>query len=192
MKLSKQTKVTEIVVENSHIWLNLAQAYEAEISPYTHKKPDSNGQYPLDSDVTLSNRGYLIYHNSTPAGFSIIQTTNKNTHDICEFYICPHVRNHKLGKWFAHHLFDLHKGHWHVKQLININYATQFWRAVIRDYTGNNFTQHQYNHNYWGKVIEQRFSNYTDTPLTHPSESRLKKSRRLSIPRWQPRKQAQS
>ena len=192
MKLNKQPKVIDIVAENHHIWLNLAQAYEAEVSTYTHKKPDINGLYPIDSDITLQNHGYILMKNATPSGFGIVETIDDKLHEICEFYICPHARHNGIGKWFAHHLLNLHQGNWQVKQLQNYEEATNFWRSVIRDFTDNNYTQHRFTDSYWGDVFEQRFTNGpSESQTTTDSNQRLKQPRRLSIPRWPPRKQTQ-
>ncbi|QDU34011.1 hypothetical protein KS4_20720 [Poriferisphaera corsica] len=185
MKLSKQLKVRPVIANNHHIWLNLAQSYEAELSPYTSKLPDLNGLFQLDSDINNQNDGYLLYQGMTPIGFSIVTKTNASNFDIREFYVCPYARNRNIGKWFAHTLFDMYSGNWHVKQIDGYDKATLFWQSVIREYTGNNYSQHKLSDAYWGRVIEQRFENPSHDADSH-SLDQSQKDRRLSIPRWSP------
>ena len=43
--------VKQVFSDIKHIYLNLAQAYEAEFSKIVGKAPDENGIFPLENDI---------------------------------------------------------------------------------------------------------------------------------------------
>ena len=55
--------------DNLHIMLNLAQAYEAEFSSITHKKPNNDGVFALDAMPHSPYLGYVLYQAKTPICF---------------------------------------------------------------------------------------------------------------------------
>jgi len=58
----------------------------------------------------------------------------------------------------AFEIFNLYNVHWTVKQLLSAKHANAFWIKVIGKYTGNNYTQHVYEDEKWGKMYMQVFS----------------------------------
>ena len=79
-----------------------------------------------------------------PAG-SILILADKNhlpdgvDFELLDFYITPKYRRQGVGKAAARLAFDLHHGDWQVFELARNTPALKFWRAVISEYTNNNF-----------------------------------------------------
>lgn len=65
--------IVKVDESNKHIYMNLAQAYEAEFSKIMQKKPDENGLFPLDTYIGGDVSGYLLYIDGVPAGIRQLQ-----------------------------------------------------------------------------------------------------------------------
>jgi predicted acetyltransferase len=144
-----------VQASNVHIYNNLAQAYEAEFSQITGKVPDRNGMFPIDTVIDDSVTAYIDLIDESPIGIAAVKTS-MNFHKMCEFYIIPSRRKMNYGNKFAHKIFDIHKGHWQIKQISGAEYASSFWRKTIISY-GSEFIEDTYHDDYWGIVIRQQF-----------------------------------
>ena len=51
----------------------------------------------------------------------------------------------------------MHQGRWEIKQISGAECATEFWRKVVGEFTGNNFQEDLYQDDYWGPVVRQQF-----------------------------------
>ncbi|MES0869116.1 GNAT family N-acetyltransferase [Pseudovibrio sp. SCP19] len=151
-------KIKTVDRATAHIYDNLCQAYEAEFSPLTHKQPDANGLFAKDTLLEGNITGYLVYSNDLPAGLAAIKQDEQEGFEVCEFYVVPYYRRHKLGLQFASALFDQMPGNWQIKQIEGADHATAFWRAVVSDYTLGHYQEDSYNDPYWGNVTRQTFS----------------------------------
>jgi predicted acetyltransferase len=141
---------------NVHVFKNLAQAYEAEFSSITAKIPDKNGVFALDTILSDSIIGYIWLHEKSPVGFALVDLAEE-PFNVCEFYIIPSLRKNKLGKILFLEVLNRHPGQWQVKQLPSAIHATSFWRAIIKEYTSDNFREELYVDKYWGEVLRQLF-----------------------------------
>ena len=144
--------------KNKCVLDNLMQAYEAEFSKITLKKPNAKGLFEVDTILSRVNKGYLLYDKLIPIGFAI-KGSMDNIHDIAEFYIVPSYRNQNLGKKFAHNIFDKYIGKWQVRQIEGAHKAKIFWRKTIDEYTRGKFVEDFIKDDYWGKVTRQSFVN---------------------------------
>lgn len=151
--------VKQVFSDIKHIYLNLAQAYEAEFSKIVGKAPDENGIFPLDTQLNESTFGFVCYVENVPAGIAAISQNSEYEFEVCEFYIVPYFRKQRLGMQFSHKLFDLFKGQWQIKQIAGADYATQFWQETLRCYQVEQFSEDYFTDPYWGKVTRQKFSN---------------------------------
>lgn len=152
-------KIINVDNHNLPVYLNLCQAYEGEFSAITQKLPDENGRFALDTPIGRNILGYLLYENDAPIGLAAIKTQpDENKAEVCEFYIIPSCRKKALGKRFAIELFEKHPGTWEIKQITGAEYATEFWRKTLRDYTRNNYQEDVYHDEYWGRVVRQQFT----------------------------------
>lgn len=136
--------------------LELLQIYEAEFSKITGKKPNQDGTYKLDVDLTKTDN-YFLLMNEEPIGFCI-KGVFDGRHDIFEFYILPHRRGKKLGRTFAKEIFKKYKGPWQVRQIEGADKAISFWRKAIGEFAENRFEESIIEDAYWGKVTRQVFN----------------------------------
>ena len=151
-------QIIKVDSNNQHIYMNLAQAYEAEFSKIMQKKPDENGLFPLDTELGGSVTGYLLYLDGVPAGHTAIANDEPNHFEVCDFYVVPYFRQNKAGKRFISEVFNTLGGHWEMKQVEGAEHAVKFWRDVLQDYTQGQFSEDRYQDPKWGLVTRQQFS----------------------------------
>lgn len=149
-------ELVEITKQNLDIYLNLAQAYEAEFSRYTDKQPNQDGLFTPDTIPLKPFCGYLLYDDNAPSGFCVLDLT-KLVYDIREFYIIPVKRKQTLGQQLALTIFERFPGQWQIRQLESATQATSFWRKVVGRVTNNQFFEDSIPDKEWGSVIAQRF-----------------------------------
>jgi predicted acetyltransferase len=164
--IAKELKLVKIGVRYRAVYENLAQAYEAEFSSLTGKMPDENGFFKIDTLPLKPYTGYLLFYQKHPIGFCVAETES-DLKDIAEFYIIPVMRKKNFGYQLAKMVFDRHPGQWQVRQINGANDAISFWRAVVRNYTHNQFNEAVVNDPYWGVVTRQQFC--TADHLSKPS-----------------------
>ncbi len=158
IKVSKNITIEPITRFNMHKFHNLNQAYEAEFSSLTNKKPNIDGIFLPDTLPVKPYSGFLIFKRNTPVGFAIINLSDK-VYDVSEFYIIPSFRKQHIGKIFSTTLFDKYKGDWQVRQISGASKATTFWRTVIDQYTNGKYLEDSMEDKEWGLVTRQQFNN---------------------------------
>lgn len=149
--------ITEITNDNYDIYKNLVQAYEAEFSSLTKKRPDNNGIFHLDTIIGGNVRAYVLLENNSAIGFATIEI-RESINEIKEFYIVPVCRNNSIGESLFKEVLTLHPGLWEVKQIAGADKARIFWNKVIGKISQNNYTEDIYEDIYWGKVYRQCFT----------------------------------
>lgn len=149
-------EIVRVQPENLAVYLNLAQAYEAEFSAITRKRPDCDGMFSLDTKLGGDVVGYLLLEKFSPIGMAAVKCSVAGC-EICEFYVVPSCRGCKAGARFAHRIWDLHAGAWQIKQIAGAAYATTFWQRTIASYRGTAYREDRYEDAYWGTVTRQRF-----------------------------------
>ncbi|MGF1909497.1 hypothetical protein L4C38_08655 [Vibrio kasasachensis] len=154
-------QIIKVDPSNQHIYMNLAQAYEAEFSKIMQKKPDENGLFPLDTVLGGNVSGYLLYVDGAPAGHTAIAKQENDLFEVCDFYVVPYFRKNKVGKRFITQLFKKLGGSWEIKQVAGAEHAVNFWRDVIGDYTNGSYCEDSYQDEKWGMVTRQAFSHPT-------------------------------
>lgn len=165
--------IVNVDSSNQHIYLNLAQAYEAEFSRIMQKKPDEHGRFGLDTELGGVVRGYLLYIDESPAGHCAIAEETDGHFEVCDFYVVPYFRGQQTGQRFIAKLFADLGGRWEIKQVAGAEHAIHFWRKVINHYTRGHFTEDVFNDPKWGLVTRQRFDHhqsFTQQSFTAHSE----------------------
>ena len=151
-------EVVQVIDVNKGVYLNLAQAYEAEFSAITEKLPRHDGLFELDTPLDSDHAAYLALVDNVPIGFANIRLPNESdsNFEVCEFYIIPACRKTQRSSQLAHAVFTLHPGRWVIKQILGAEYATEFWRRAIQQF-GVPFEQVKQVDDYWGPVTMQQF-----------------------------------
>ncbi len=125
---------------------NLMQAYEHDLSEFTGAVPDADGLFSVGNyfDVfwtEIERHPFLILYNDQPAGFALVREVEKNVFSMSEFFVVRSLRRTGLGKEAAITLFDRFEGTWHVAQDENNHAAQKFWRKIIAEYTGGDYSE---------------------------------------------------
>jgi predicted acetyltransferase len=149
-------EVVDVDAGNFDIYLNLVQAYEAEFSPLTGKKPGSDGRFALDTHLGGNVHGHLLYLGETPAGLAAIES-DRDEHEVREFYVVPLFRGRLTGSRFAQSLWRRFPGNWEIKQIAGASNATAFWRRAVGEFTQGRFEEDHHDDPVWGHVVRQRF-----------------------------------
>ncbi|MCG7537709.1 GNAT family N-acetyltransferase [Pseudoalteromonas sp. OOF1S-7] len=148
--------LTPVDTHNLSVYLNLAQAYEAEFSVLTDKSPGADGLFALDTLLEGRVTGYLWYENETPVGLAAIAQHQEDEFEVCEFYIVPRYRKAGFGARFAQAIWAQLPGLWTIKQIAGAQYATQFWRRTIASAGIKNMKEDIYQDPFWGTVTRQQ------------------------------------
>lgn len=151
-------EILTVTKENLSIYLNLAQCYEAEFSRLTGKKPDEQGLFELDTQLSENIKGLLLIVEGTPAAIAAISVKEQKHYEVCEFYVVPSFRKNSLGMRFAHLIWKMYPGEWEIKQIAGAEYASEFWRKTITTFGLKSYEENSYEDPYWGVVTRQRFS----------------------------------
>lgn len=151
-------EIIEVMTENLDVYENLAQAYEAEFSAITGKKPDARGVFALDTRIGYDVRGFLLSVGGLPAGLIAVRTKGEGAYEVAEFYVVPSFRKQSRGRHFAHAVWRILPGKWEIKQIAGADYASEFWRKAIGAFPEAEFREDEYDDPYWGTVTRQRFS----------------------------------
>ncbi len=122
--------------------------YLAELSPMTGDQPDSDGRYTYfylpRYWIEGGRHPYFIRAAGELAGLALVRTLKMRpdpVYQLAEFYVQPPYRRQGVGRAAACSLFDQWPGRWHVGQMEENTAAQTFWRRVIADYTGGNYTE---------------------------------------------------
>ena len=125
---------------------NLMQLYSHDLSEFQQAPLDDKGLFGLgpDFDIYWEEPGrypFLILVDTELAGFAFIRALTEQTYSVAEFFIARRFRRSGVGAVAAKYLFDKFRGNWQVAELEKNLPAQQFWRTVIGDYTGGEFTE---------------------------------------------------
>ncbi|MCR9191500.1 MAG: GNAT family N-acetyltransferase [Gammaproteobacteria bacterium] len=131
---------------------NLARFYVYEFSRYTGEDFPKDGLFEafetsFNFDKYWDNKNYypFIFHvDNQLAGFALINKKGSSV-DIdwylAEFYIVAKFQNKGIGRHIAMHLFAQFSGVWEVMQIPNNIPALSFWRKIIQQLTGGQYTE---------------------------------------------------
>jgi predicted acetyltransferase len=127
------------------------------------------GRKPIDPRFHwpdgLSGHPFLIRADGKLAGFALIREIKKDPpgFDVGEFFILRKYRGRGVGKEVAHRLFDMFRGNWQVRELLENTPAQAFWRRIIDEYTAGDYTEtKEVFPPFPFEMIVQRFSNAGD------------------------------
>lgn len=88
---------------------------------------------------------FLVRYKSEIAGFVIVDKKGSNAEvdfNMAQFFILRKFKSKSIGKYVAQECFKKFPGVWEVMVIPGNEGAYRFWRATIKDYTHNNFTEY--------------------------------------------------
>lgn len=143
-------KLVKATAEATATMENLMQLYIYDFSEFVDRDVMQNGlfdPYPnLDEYWTRQSDRfpYFITQDDKYLGFVLVKSiasNDKNIFSIAEFFVMRKYRRLGVGKFIAEQIFRLHSGQWSITQRESNKPAQAFWRKVIAQYTGGNFTE---------------------------------------------------
>jgi predicted acetyltransferase len=127
---------------------NLLELYSYDFSEYTGDDLDEHGFYGynyLDRYWTEAGRfPFLVRVGGKLAGLVLVRAVEEDgilVHHMAEFFILRKYRRQGAGRQSAFMAFDLFPGVWHVSELAENAPAQAFWRRIIHEYTGGDFSE---------------------------------------------------
>ena len=136
---------------------NLARFYIYDIAEHAGLKLPADGMFDAGDRLAgywgrtgtkrwpTAWRGFpfLLRIDGHPAGFALVKRVRDTpaTFDMGEFFIARQYRRLGFGKSVATRLFDRFAGAWEVRELPMNLPAQAFWRKIIANYAGGDFTE---------------------------------------------------
>ena len=142
--------------DEKHLMRNMMQLYLYDFSEFEEIDLNEHGMYEykcLDAYWKEDGRfPFIIRVEGKLAGFALI---NKHTYSqegefsVAEFFIMRKYRGRSIGKNTAYEIFNLFPGWWEIRQMRNNSKAQSFWYSVIKEYTGNDFSEYPMGFDGW-------------------------------------------
>lgn len=134
---------------------NLNEKYFYECSFYENMQVDDLGNFGydyLDAYFTDNDRwAYILRVDDRLAGFAMVNKFFDDRQDLdfsmAEFFILRYYQGKGLGRYFAHALFDKHRGKWQAAMHCNNKKGIAFWNKIICDYTNGDYEFIEHNPN---------------------------------------------
>jgi len=131
-----------------NVLANLFPLYIHELSAFTDFDVDDDGLFRAPPSFAAywqepERHPFLLRADGKIAGFALIRQmdTEPSAFDMGEFFVLRRYRRSGVGRTAACALFDRFKGKWEVRELVDNLPAQGFWRRIIADYTGGDFTE---------------------------------------------------
>lgn len=149
-----QVEVSAASYQENSILSNLLQYYLFEFSPISNLELDDAGlfSYPyLDHYWTEPDRfPFLVRVHGELAGFALLRRgtyfsyqldSDQSGMMIAEFFVMKGYRRQGVGTQVALDLFSLFPGRWEIAQEPRNHAGQAFWRRLISEYCGGEFTE---------------------------------------------------
>jgi predicted acetyltransferase len=137
-------EVMKAPIEQKPALANLLELYAYDFTEFCDFNIGDDGFYgykPLPLYWTESTHfPYLIYVNRKIAGFILIQkgspiADDTEIWDISELFVMKKYQRHGVGTAAAFQIWDIFKGLWQVRVLLNNHKACSFWPQAIKKFT---------------------------------------------------------
>ena len=139
----------------------LLELYQYDLSDIWPQDLDEHGRYGFDLTRhrrAEGSRAYIARLGSQYVGFALtapaIVTRTVGTW-MEQFFILKRYRRSGAGRALARHVFSCHPGLWELGQIAGNTGASAFWRQVIGEVTGGQFTELQVTEGWWLGIVQQ-------------------------------------
>lgn len=174
-------EVLQATIEQKNILQNLMELYQYDFSEFESEDVNEDGLYGykyLDFYWTVPGHfPFLIKFNGKIAGFALVRKVtsvcsyHSTYYKISEFFILRKYRKEGIGREAAFYLFDLFPGTWEIAELETNIPAQKFWRKVISEYTGSNYSEIRKDN--WNGPIQQFTTTFNLLPLVEAPYDKL-------------------
>jgi len=140
-------EIDKVGVEEKAVLRCMLELYQHDHAEWDDQDLDEHGLYGyryLDHYWTEHGRhAYFIRVDGRLAGFAMVRdgTNTGDAHHFAEMFIVRKYRRQGLARRLAFRVFDLLPGKWEVRQAERNVEAQAFWRAIISEYTGGDYTE---------------------------------------------------
>ncbi len=160
-------QVVEASIEQKPVLHRLMQLYLYDTSEFTGDDASPDGVFTyryFDEYWRKPDRfPFLIYCGANLAGFVLV---NSHTvvleqgagRSIAEFFVMRKYRRQGVGRRAAFYAFDRFPGLWEVRENSKNFAGQEFWRTIIAEYTGGEYSEKVLNTQSWIGPI-QTFDN---------------------------------
>ncbi len=143
-------QVVEASLDQRPVLHRLMQLYLHDTSEFTGDDANGDGVFSyryFDEYWREPDRSpFLIYSDANLAGFVLVNTytvvlEQGTGMSIAEFFVMRKYRRQGVGRWAAFHAFDRFPGLWEVREHSDNLAGQQFWRSIIGEYTGGEYSE---------------------------------------------------
>ena len=159
--------VVEASLKRKPVLHRLMQMYLHDTSEFTGDDANEDGVFTyryFDEYWQEPDRfPFLVYSGDNLAGFALINTytvvlEQGTGRSIAEFFVMRKRRRRGIGRQAAFSIFDRFPGLWEIREHSDNLAGQRFWRSIIGEYTGGEFSETALNTSSWTGPI-QTFDN---------------------------------
>ena len=140
---------------------NMLELYQHDLSEYWPYELDVHGQYgyhTLDYYWREENHAAFVFLvGGRYAGFALVNDDvvwPENARWLAQFFVLRRYRRQGVAGAAARFIFDRLPGRWEVGELPDNLPAQAFWRRVIGDYSGGQFTDRFFKDGDWEGFVQ--------------------------------------
>jgi predicted acetyltransferase len=139
----------------------MLELYQYDLSDIWLQDLDQNARYGFDLTRHRRagrSRAYIAQDGLQYVGFALtapaIVTRTEGTW-MEQFFILKRYRRSGAGRALAKYVLSSHPGPWELGQIAGNTGAYSFWRQVVGEITGGQFTELQVTEGWWQGVVQQ-------------------------------------
>ncbi|MCV2356952.1 GNAT family N-acetyltransferase [Paucibacter sp. B2R-40] len=141
----------------------MLELYQHDLSDLWDQDLDRHGEYGYELDQYWRDplwHPFIALVNDRYAGFALVNPQGKlgapdhSSHWMAQFFVLKKYRRAGLGAELARGVFQALPGPWEVGQMKGNVAAQAFWRRVITEYSGGNFTEHVLTEGWWQGLVQ--------------------------------------
>jgi len=138
----------------------MLELYQHDLSDVWDQDLDSHGAYGYALDRYWDTEGFhpfVAIAEGKYAGFALVnQAVRVGTEGywMDQFFVLKKYRRQGAGKVLAKSVLAALPGRWEIGQMPHNKTAQAFWRAVVGEYTGGRYKEHEVVTGWWQGVIQ--------------------------------------
>ncbi len=138
----------------------MLELYQYELSDIWLQDADAQACYGYDLSahrLGQQRHAHVALCGNQYAGFALAAPARVTRHEGCwmeQFFVLKRFQGSGTGRALALHTLQAHPGPWEVGQMAANTAAQAFWRRVLGDFTGGQFTEQLLSEGPWHGVVQ--------------------------------------
>lgn len=138
----------------------MLELYQYELSDIWDQDLDVHGEYGYALDRYWQDKhcaAYVLTVSMQYAGFALVDNQVKlpgGEFWMDQFFVLKKYRRKRIAAHAAKQVFARHAGAWQVGQMTDNVAAQAFWRKVINEFTGGDYSEHQLTSGWWQGYVQ--------------------------------------